>query len=136
MRQIRLNRTLSNLRGSFLYSAKFLARPELQTALAEVYPSRSLWPENPRIEAIVPAAPSHPALVHEGANVRLTWQGGANNRRFVVYRIPEGVRPDFDDPAYIVCVTGNCEAVLPRAEGRYFVSALSPTHHESEAVSF
>ena len=143
VRQIRLHRTYANIQGSFLYSAKFLADPALQGALLEnVYQHRSLWPENPRIEPIEPAAPGTPLLVRDGKNAYLCWQPEMNNRRFVVYRFPaEEKNPDFSDPAAILCITGEQSVVVPDKAGqreayRYFVSALSLTHHESDPVGF
>ncbi len=138
IRQIRLNRTLSNIKGSFLYSAKFLADPALQTALREVYPTRSLWPVNPRVAAIVPETPRRLTLAREGTNVHLSWQPAENNRRFVVYRFAEGEPIDFNNPNAIVCVTAHYGVIFPvvGTEDRYFVTALSPTHHESEAGDF
>ena len=143
IRQIRLNRTHSNIQGSLLYSAKFLADPALQNALLEqVYQHRSLWPENPRIERIEPMPPGYPYLFYDGQNVRLGWQPEMDNRRFAVYRFPaEEENPDFDDPAHLVCVTGSRSVVLPAdlpevEKFRYYVTALSLTHHESEPVEF
>jgi uncharacterized lipoprotein YddW (UPF0748 family) len=137
VRQIELNRTLSRIQGSFLYSAKFLADPVLQQALAEVYPARSLWPENPRIEPIEPFPPGNPVLTNEGSCLRLSWQPETDDRRFVVYRIAADGDPDFNDSRNIVCVTTESSVELPaepQAGARYFVSALSLTHRESEPI--
>lgn len=139
VQQIRLNRTHPHILGSFLYSAKFLAGEQLQAALKQVYSARSIWPENPRIEPILPAPPGHPCLIREEGNLRLEWQPELDNRRFVVYRFPAGREPDFGNPEYIVCITGSSSVILsaqaPGSE-RYFVSALSLTHHESDPVEF
>ncbi|MDL2230581.1 family 10 glycosylhydrolase, partial [Alistipes sp. OttesenSCG-928-L06] len=142
VRQIQLNRTHPNIQGSFLYSAKFLADETLRSALLKnVYQHRALWPENPRITPIEPASPGMPYRFYDGRNVRITWQPEMDNRRFVVYRFPADTpEPDFDDPANIVCVTGERAVVFPvdspeeLGRWRYFVSALSLTHHESAPV--
>jgi len=139
VRQIRLARTLSGLRGSILYSAKFLARPEFQQVIAVVYTHPTLWPVNPRVEAIVPAPPGRPLLLSEpGGGARLSWQAEAEGRRYVVYRFARGERPDFEDGAHILRVTGEASLALPAGaeDYDYYVSALSLTHHESEPIPF
>jgi uncharacterized lipoprotein YddW (UPF0748 family) len=142
VRQVRLNRMLPGIRGSFLYSAKFLARPEFQQAIAEVYGRRTLWPINPRIEPVEPEPPGSPILVRGTRGTSLGWQPESDNRRFVVYRFPRGTKnPDFDDASRILRVTGESILFLPAGSEAeesydYYVSALSVTHHESEPVPF
>ncbi|MCD8185197.1 MAG: family 10 glycosylhydrolase [Rikenellaceae bacterium] len=144
IRQIRMNRGYPHIQGSFLYSAKFLADENLQRALLEqVYQHRSLWPINPRVKAIEPCDPGAPFLYAMGDHLYLNWQPENNNRRYVVYRFPAGTEnPDFDHPENILCVTGKSSLMLSMArpeefrEYRYYVSALSLTHHESQPVAF
>ena len=143
IRQINLNRTHPNIQGSFLYSAKFLADKTLQDALVgNVYQYPSLWPLNPRITPIEPVSPGFPFLLYDGRNIHLSWQPEMENRRFVVYGFPiEEQNPDFNDPANIVCITADRSISIPveyseRNKFRYYVTALSLTHHESDPVEF
>ncbi|MDR0954760.1 MAG: family 10 glycosylhydrolase [Rikenellaceae bacterium] len=137
VRQITLNRTLPAIRGSFLYSAKFLAQSDIQSALRQVYPSRALWPINPRIAPILPAPPGSPRLITVAGETFIEWQPEQDNRRFVIYRFPAGAEPDFENPATILAITGASRFILPappRPGDRFFVSSLSLTHHESAPV--
>lgn len=141
VRQVRLNRTHPDIRGSLLYSAKFLARPEFRQAIGEVFGCRTLWPVNPRIAPIEPESPGYPSLVRGPAGISLSWQPESDDRRFVIYRFPRRTEnPDFDDASRILCVTGSSTIFLPAASDPgsydYYVSALSLTHHESEPMPF
>jgi len=144
VRQVQMNRSYPHIKGSFLYSAKFLADANLQNALLKnVYQHRSIWPENPRIEPIEPCDPGGPFMYAIGNYLYMNWQPENCNRRYVVYRFPAHTQdPDFENPANILCVTGKNYLMVPMEKAdehrqyRYYVSALSLTHHESDPVLF
>lgn len=143
VRQVKLNRTLPNIRGSFMYSAKSLASPSFQKIMTEnVYTDKALWPENNRIEPIEPEIPGSPVITPAAKQLHLSWQPENEDRRFVVYRFKKGENPNFDNSGAIVCVTGANQVTVPvdsdreRSEYTYYVSALSLTNRESEPVEF
>lgn len=142
VRQIKLNRTLGNIGGSMLYSAKFLAGDALRKALIQnVYTTRLLVPENPKITAIAPSAPTRPEIVPDGEYIEFTWTPSANNRRYIVYRVPKNTA-DISDPANIIAVTGETSVLLSKSSAGslsgydYYLTALSHTHKESAPVKF
>lgn len=142
VRQVELNRTHPNIHGSIMYSAKSLGNPLFRQSLTtNVYRQKSIWPENNRIEPIEPMAPGGPYIYTDWTNLYLGWQPEAENRRFIIYRFEQGVEPDFENPENIVAITGKTSIVLPLTEEkeldyRYYVSALSLTHRESNSVEF
>lgn len=140
VRQIKLNRTLENIGGSMLYSAKFLADRHISKTLVDnVYRHMSLVPVNPRIEPIIPEAPEAPVMAFIGNYIEFEWEPMDNNRRFVIYRLPVSGKQDINNPANIIAVTGET-FIRIRTDAvsnyRYAITALSPTHHESAPVYF
>jgi uncharacterized lipoprotein YddW (UPF0748 family) len=146
VKQIDRNMTDPNIKGEIYFSAKSIFnRPEvdLQKRLTtHEYRYLSLSPENNRIERIQPENPLEVAMEPTGdGSVKLTWQRGENAKRFVVYKFRRGKAVSLDNPENIVAVTGLTEVVLPfgakdGTKYRYGVTALSPSHSESEIVYF
>lgn len=141
LRQIEILREKPFVKGSMFFSAKSVARNEaLKEKLVNgPYAAKALMPESNRNVRIVPTAPKDLRLSHKGGNVVLNWTPGENNRRYVVYAFPKGKVTDFNDPNYIVGVTGetSLSVKVTRSGDRvYAVTALSPTHTESVPALF
>ncbi len=141
-KQISLNREYPYIRGSVLYSAKYLRTNPLgiqQQLTGEWYKYPSLCPENPRIKPIQAGLPGEVKISRGICFYRLSWKKGPNTRIFLVYRFEKGQR-DFSNTANIFKVTP--EARIRIRKGRetrlktheYAVSALSITHAESTGV--
>jgi uncharacterized lipoprotein YddW (UPF0748 family) len=144
-RQISLNRGIPEIKGSMLYSAKFLARNPLslkENLVQEQFAFPALTPVNPLIEPIIPAEPVNAVIQKEGENVVLSWDKQENSRMFVVYQFKKFQRKNIKKPDRIISVTSWQKLRLDAAEGynpakyRYVVTALSPTHAESKPVKF
>jgi len=137
VRQIKLNRSLENIGGAFLYSSKFLADGSLRNLLTEnVFTVKSIVPENDRIKPIDAEKPECPVLNFEYGYVVFNWEPMTNNKRFVIYRFAIDGEDDFDDPSNILMITGGREARYAADADetykyRYAITALSPTHKES-----
>ena len=144
-RQLSLNRTITEIKGSMYFSAKFLKSNPLgirEKLLNEHYKFPSLTPVNPRIDPVIPAEPGNATLQREGKNIVLSWQRQENNSLYVVYRYKILQRKNTDHPNKIIAITSYQKLLLNGAKGyrpsrfRYVVTALSPTHLESKPVKF
>jgi uncharacterized lipoprotein YddW (UPF0748 family) len=144
-KQIALNRTIPEIKGSMYFSAKFMSRNPLgvkEKMLKEHYRYPSLTPVNPLVEPVIPEGPSDPVLSKEGNDVVLTWEKQNNNQLFVVYRFKKLQRTRTDKPERIISVTSYQKLLLPGVNGykpsryKYAVTALSPSHAESDPVKF
>jgi uncharacterized lipoprotein YddW (UPF0748 family) len=144
-KQISLNRTLPEIKGSMFFSAKFLKKNPLslqENLLKEHYRYPALTPVNPLVTPVIPEQPGVPVMQKEGNDLVLSWQKSENNSMFVVYRFKKLQRKNIKRPDKIISVTSYQKLLLPGAEGynpakyRYVVTALSPTHAESKPVKF
>ncbi|MCE1197449.1 MAG: family 10 glycosylhydrolase [Marinilabiliales bacterium] len=142
-RQITLNRTIPAIRGSMLYSAKFLRKNPLgvkELLLNGHFKYPALTPENPHILPVAPGEPSNALAKKEGHDIVLSWEGSENATLYVVYRFKWLQRKKIDNPSNILYVTSGQKLLLKAGKGykpgrySYFVSALSPTHTESAAI--
>jgi len=152
-KQLTLNRSIPQIKGSMFFSAKFMKKNPLgiqEKLLAGLYRFPSLTPENPLVVPVIPATPVNAILAKEGKDVVLSWQKQENSRLFVVYRFKKllplwffGTRLNrICNPAHILSVTSYQKLLLPAAPGyhparyKYVITALSPSHTESKAVKF
>lgn len=143
--QISLNRSYPNIAGSMFFSGKSLKANPLgmkEKLMAEQFKYQSLTPVNPRISRVLPVAPEKAVTSAEKKNIRLSWQKSEKNRMFVIYKFRKSEKPDLNNPANIWAVTGDQQLLIEKNRNTkttkyaYAVSALSETHHESEAVLF
>lgn len=152
-KQLDLNRSIPEIKGSMHFSAKFMRKDPLgiqEKLLAGHYRYPSLTPENPLVTPVIPATPVNALISREGKDVVLSWGKTTNNTMFVVYRYrkfqplwlvglsnPKKLHPD-----RIISVTSYGKLILPAASGfnparyKYVVTALSPSHAESKAIKF
>jgi uncharacterized lipoprotein YddW (UPF0748 family) len=144
-KQISLNRRIPEIKGSMFFSAKFLKKNPLsiqEKLLKDHYKYQSLTPVNPLGVTVIPAKPINAILQIEGKDVVLSWQKQENNSLFVVYRFKLLQRKKIDNPDKIIYVTSYNKLLLGAAKGfrpsryRYVVTALSPSHTESDPVKF
>lgn len=144
-KQLTLNRSIPEIKGSMFFSAKFLRKNPLsvkEKLLQNHYQYPALTPVNPLIEPVIPACPTEPILQKEGKDVVLSWQKQENNTLFVVYCFKRFHRKNIAQPDKILSVTSYQKLLLTATKGykpsryRYVVTALSPTHTESEPVTF
>jgi len=144
-KQISLNRSIPGVNGSMYFSAKFLNKNPLsvkENLLREYYRFPALTPANPMVIPIIPDKPFN-AIVHkEGKNIVLSWQKQENNTLFVIYRFKFLQRKKIENPDKIIFTTSYEKILLTAAKRykparyRYVVTALSPTHTESDPVKF
>lgn len=143
--QIALNRSIPEIKGSMYFSAKFMNKNPLsvkEKMLAEHYRYPSLTPVNQLVIPVIPAKPGNPVLKKEGKNIVLSWQKQENNSLFVVYQFKMLQRTRTELPKRILSVTSYQKLLLTAAKGyrptryRYVVTALSPSHAESNSVKF
>jgi len=114
-RQLSLNRTIPEIKGSMYFSAKFLKKNPLlvrENLLKEHYRYPALTPVNRMVNPIVPAPPAEAILQKEGKNVILYWQKRENNSLFVVYRFKMFQRKRIDRPDKIISVTSYQKLLL------------------------
>jgi uncharacterized lipoprotein YddW (UPF0748 family) len=143
--QIRLNRTLGNIKGSLFYSAKFLAANplDLKGALTrELYCYQAVQPVNNRIAIVNADKPSDAHLKRGLFKIKLTWEKGRNTKKFIIYRFRKGEKIDFSNPANIYKITSETGLVFRSGPASklskfgYAVTAFSQSNKESEAVFF
>ena len=144
-KQLSLNRTIQEIKGSMYFSAKFLKKNPLsvkEKLLNEHYRYPALTPVNPMVVPVIPASPADAAIQKEGKNIVLSWQKQGNNSLFVVYCFRKFQRKNISHPNKIISITSYQKIRLTAAKGyrpsryRYVVTALSPTHIESNPVKF
>lgn len=144
-KQLSLNRTIPGVNGSMYFSAKFLNKNPLsvkENLLKEHYRFPALTPENPMVVPITPGTPVNAIVQKEGKNIILSWQKQENNTLFVIYRFKLLQRKKVDNPDKIIFTTSYEKILLTAAKRyrparyRYVVTALSPTHTESDPVKF
>ncbi len=145
IKQLALNRTIPEIKGSMYFSAKFLGKNPLsiqENLLKEHYKYPSLTPVNPLVSPVIPSQPVDAVLKKEGSNVILSWQKQNNNSLFVIYRFKKLQRTRTDRPDKIISVTSYEKLLLNGVKGykpsryKYAVTALSPSHAESDPVKF
>ena len=166
-KQLDLNRSIPEIKGSIHFSAKFMKKDPLgiqEKLLAGHYRYPALTPVNPLVVPVVPASPGKAVLSKQKKDVVLTWEKQTNNSLFVVYRVNKllplwlvGIaNPNQQDAnkrvqralsricdaAHILSVSSYQKLLLSAAPGyhpsryKYVVTALSPSHTESNAIKF
>lgn len=144
-RQVSLNRTIPEIKGSMYFSAKFLKKNPLslkENLLKEHYRYSSLTPVNQMVSPVIPAEPTKPKIEKDGKNIILSWQKQENSSLFVVYKFRWFQRKNINHPDKIISVTSYQKLLLSASKNynpghyRYLITSLSPTHHESIPVKF
>ncbi len=143
--QITLNRTFPEIKGSMFFSAKFLLKNPLsvkENLIKELYRYPALTPVNPLVTPVNPEKPINASIQKDGKNIVLSWEKQANNSLFVIYRFKFLQGKKIENPDKIIFTTSYQKILLTAAKGyrpsryRYVVTAISPTHTESEPVKF
>lgn len=144
-RQIKLNRSIPQIKGSFFYSAKtFMQNPLGLNGMLkkDFYRYPALIPTTPRLDSIAPAAPTNLVAKRGASSVKLSWSSGDTSgietdrtRYFVVYRFDD--REDFDNPANIYTITSDTSITIKRKQlkerrkAQFCVTALDRLSNES-----
>ena len=127
------------------FSAKFLKMNPLglkENLQKEMFKYPALTAPNPRIERILPAKPEKASITPKGKSFELSWEKGANNRMFVIYKVSKKSKLNVEDPANIWKVTSDQTVIVEKnkktktSKYTYAVAAISSTHHESVPVVF
>ncbi len=143
IRQIELNRKIPNIKGSMFFSAKSMKKNVTQLKeklLSEHYKHKALPPVNDRTEEIVAQKPVNAFVEKRRKKVEITWNGGADNKYFVVYKIRKGKEADLNKPENIFQITGESKLIIEKSRNTnpdryiYIVTALSITNHESDGI--
>lgn len=145
VKQIRLNRSFSQISGSMFFSAKFLKKNPLgmrESLLQEMFRYPALTPVNPRIQPILTEMPGKARLSKKKGELVFEWEKAADNRMFVIYKYGKREKLNTENPEQIFQVT-DAHSLKVRSgktnrlsKFRYAVTALSATHHESEPLDF
>ena len=146
-KQIRLNRTYSNIQGStFFRSQYFSSNPlKFRDSLTEhLYATPALLPTMPWRDNVAPEPVKNVTATIRNNHVQLNWSAAVavNNelnktRQFVVYRF-NSPAIDLNNADAIQLITGNAQTTtytdsnLIPAEYYYVVTALDRFHNESE----
>lgn len=145
-KQIRLNRTYSNIHGStFFRSQYFSSNPlKFRDSLTDyLYATPALLPTMPWRNNVAPQPVKNFTASIRNNNVQLNWSAPVATdemhkvRQFVVYRFNSDAI-DLNDADAIQLITGNAETTsyidsnLVPAEYYYVVTALDRFHNESE----
>ena len=88
-KQIALNRTIPEIKGSMYFSAKFMNKNPLsvkEKMIKEHYRFPSLTPVNPLVVPVIPAQPANPAFVKDGNDLVLSWQ--KQEKQHFICRLP------------------------------------------------
>jgi len=112
-----------------------LRKPLLQ----KQYKYIALVPEASRITKIVPQSPINAIIVKKDSKTLLTWQAGANNHKFVIYRFTKGKITDFSNSENIYYVTSATKLEVSNLDFNnyvYAITALSQTQTESTPIEF
>ncbi len=145
IRQVNLLRNYPTIQGSMYFSAKyFLTNPNRlkQRLTKKLYRYAVLPPVNNRITPIVPDMPSKAILSVGNNQLKFSWEKGANDKLFVIYRFRKGKPVNGADPSAIVTATGDAAFKIsldkknnPR-DYFYVLTALSHSNLESEPIYF
>ncbi len=145
IRQIDLNRSLSNIKGNMMFSAKYLrsnpARLK-QKLLRKVFQMQALTPVNPRIASVIPDLPMNPSQSVMKDTIILSWENGINTKNFILYKFRKGKTVDISNPENIYTITQDpfvkisVGSETKPSKYFYMVTSESMTNTESEPVSF
>ena len=144
--KFRLQRTLSGIAGSCLWYSAAVVRNEgnFATVLKKHYhPAPALQPAMPFITRETPGKVKKLRVEQRADGRYLVWDAPSfrdwrtQPTRYVVYRFPNGVRRNTEDPTFIVAVTPKPFYRIPdelRGQtANYVVTALNPIQNESKA---
>ncbi len=144
IRQVEINRSLPNIKGSVFFSMKSLKSDvslDLQRQLTKKYYSyEAIVPECKTKQPIIPEVPSDviTTKVDKSKEILVMWKGGSNSRRFVIYKVPKNKPLSVDDPSHIIAVTGETSFRLQQPKPKkynYYITALSATQTQSDWVT-
>jgi len=144
-KQIRLNRTYSNIGGSMFFSAKFLKKNPMgmkENLLQELYKYPALTAPNSRVKPVQPKTPENARIQKVKRNYEINWEKADDDRIFVVYKCPKKSNLNIENPEYILKVTSDNSIEFKKnrksktSRYNYAVTAISSTHHESDPVNF
>ncbi len=134
-RQITLNRSIPNIQGSVFFPVNVLLKNHVGTADSlrnDYYRYPALQPFSRNLKALPALTPQHLTL---NGNT-LTWdavtaEGGQATAYYVVYAFPQGVQPDFGNPAYILARTTSTSLPIAEAAAIYAVTSVNRFKQES-----
>jgi uncharacterized lipoprotein YddW (UPF0748 family) len=144
-KQIRLNRSYSDIAGSMFFSGKSLKANPLgvkENLKSELFKYPALTAPNPRVQRIIPAVPDKAVIQKKHRAFELSWEKSTDNRMFVIYKYPKKAKLDIENPVNIWAVTGDQSVLIEKnrktktSRYNYAVTAISSTHNESEPLVF
>jgi uncharacterized lipoprotein YddW (UPF0748 family) len=143
VKQIILNRTLSDISGSMFFSAKYLRFNPLklkQKLTRKVYTLPALPPANNRIAAIKPGLPANVTLTVVNDTIGLTWGKGNDTKNFIIYKFKRGKPAELTNPEFIFRITPDTSVYFASGSktrfSRYYygITSQSKTNAESDPV--
>jgi hypothetical protein len=144
-KQIKLNRSYSDIAGSMFFSGKSLKANPLgvkENLKSELFKYPALTAPNPRVQRIIPVVPDKAVIRKKHRAFELSWEKSTDNRMFVIYKYPKKAKLDIENPVNICIVTGDQSVLIEKnrktktSRYNYAVTAISSTHNESEPLLF
>lgn len=145
IRQLELNRKMTNISGSMYFSANSLRKNPMnlkENLLKDFYRYWSLAPVNRLITPITPETPVKAVISKRGKSIKLSWEKEENNKSFVIYKFRKKSLVDLENPENIFLLTGETTLQVEKSRETklnryvYVVTALSQTNHESTGTVF
>ncbi|MDR2927419.1 MAG: family 10 glycosylhydrolase [Cytophagaceae bacterium] len=140
VKQVELNRTYSNISGSFFFSAKVLRRNPLNMKrhlMRRLYRYPALPPVNARVEQQLPTPPTDVKLEIINNKIVINWERSRSNKLFVVYKVKKGRDVSVENAEDIVIITSANRVYVDLTRTthpkryNYVVTALSASNMES-----
>ncbi len=134
-RQITLNRSIPEIKGSVFFPINVLLKNHVGTADS----LRNDYYRYPALQPITPNIKSRPAITPTNLRLAdgvLSWdavvaEGGQATAYYVVYAFPAGAAVDFNNPAYIVARTTDTSIQATEAGALYCVTQVNKFKQES-----
>lgn len=145
LKQVELNRSIPVIGGSMFFSGKVFRNNPLhleQKLTRKLYRYPALPPSNNRIEQINPGIPYDTKLTLSDGSIHLSWKGGYNTRKFIIYKLQKGKPADLNNPKNIFRVTSDIALSFPADRHTdiekfyYVITSQSMTSKESPPVFF
>jgi uncharacterized lipoprotein YddW (UPF0748 family) len=140
IRQVRLNRTIPNVSGSMFFSAKVLRNDPLrlkEKLTRDLYRYPALTLNYHGINPVASERPNNTFITSDEDSIRLSWQGGTNTKKFIIYKLKKGKPADLDNPGNIFLVTSETSATFPVTSktdlARYYFIITSQSRNNTES---
>ncbi len=144
--QIRINRSIPNVKGSIFYSTKYFRENRMGTSDSiriRYFSKKSLFPTMPWKDSIPPGRPRSVKVNSSKSKNKITWKksftapDGEDPVGYVVYRFADTAQVDIEDPNALLAILEKDQLfyvdkkIESGKEYQYYVTALDRLHNES-----